>query len=95
MKAHLEVSSEEHLNKIWSMLLKTKERLNELEAAEDQNVTLKKDVTELQKQFEEVKQTSAKSQQEISLLNFLLLQAEVSNISSTIKHGISRHREEG
>ncbi|KAJ7355994.1 TNF receptor-associated factor 4 [Desmophyllum pertusum] len=76
LKAHLEVSSEEHLNKIWSMLLKTKERLNELEAVEDQNVKLKKDVTELQKQFEEVKQTSAKGQQEISLLNFLLLQAE-------------------
>ena len=82
MTTHLEVSTEEHLNKTWSMLLKTKERLYELEATEDQNVTLKKDLAELQKQFEEVKHTAAKGQQAISSLNHLL-GAKVSNISST------------
>ena len=35
MNDHLETSNEEHLRKTWSNLLKTTERLNELEAVEE------------------------------------------------------------
>ena len=43
MNDHLETSNEEHLRKTWSKLLKTTERLNELEAVEGQIEELQTD----------------------------------------------------
>ena len=43
MNDHLDTSNEEHLRKTWSNLLKTTERLNELEAVEGQIEELKTD----------------------------------------------------
>ena len=71
---HLEALSEEHLRKTWSKLLKTTERLNELEAVEGQ-------IAELQTDKESMKMLLDGNSEEISDLKLSAKKLEVENMA--------------
>ena len=74
MNDHLLTSNEEHLRKTWSKLLKTTERLNELEAVEGQ-------IEELQTDKESMKKLLDGNSEEISDLKLAAKKLEVENMS--------------
>ena len=74
MNDHLETSNEEHLRKTWSKLLKTTERLNELEAVEVQ-------IEELQTDKESMKRLLDNNSEEISDLKLSEKKLEVENMA--------------
>jgi len=71
---HLETSNEEHLRKTWSELLRTTERLNELEAVEGQ-------IEELQTDKESMKMLLDGNGEEISDLKLSAKKLEVENMA--------------
>jgi len=71
---HLETSNEEHLRKTWSKLLKTTERLNELEAVESQ-------IEKLQIDKESMKMSLDGKSDEISDLKLSVKKLEVENMT--------------
>ena len=74
MNDHLETSNEEHLRKTWSKLLRTTERLNELEAVEGQ-------IEELQTDKESMKMLLDGNSEEISDLKLSAKKLEVENMA--------------
>ena len=74
MNDHLETANEEHLRKTWSKLLKTTERLNELEAVEGQ-------IEELQTDKESMKKLMDGNSEEISDLKLSAKKLEVENMA--------------
>ena len=74
MNDHLETSNEEHLRKTWSNLLKTKERLNDLDAVESQ-------IEELQTDKESMKKLLGGNSEEISDLKLSAKKLEVENMA--------------
>ena len=85
MKAHIECASEEHLSKTWSKLLKTTERLSELEVVEGQ-------IEDLQTQSESMKKLLDKNGEEISDLRLSEKKLEVENME--LKKGVAELRRE-
>ena len=80
MKAHIECASEEHLSKTWSKLLKTTERLRELEVVEGQ-------IEDLQTESESMKKLLDKNGEEISDLRLSEKKLEVENME--LKKGVA------
>lgn len=74
MNDHLETSNEEHLRKTWSKLLRTTERLKELEAVEGQ-------IEELQTDKESMKMLLDGNSEEISDLKLSAKKLEVENMA--------------
>ena len=74
MNDHLENSNEDHLRKTWSKLLKTTERLNDLEAVEGQ-------IEELQTDKESMKMLLDGNSEEISDLKLSAKKLEVENMT--------------
>ena len=74
MNDHLETSNEEHLRKTWSKLLKTTERLNELEAVKGQ-------IEELRTDKESMKMSLDGKSEEISDLKLSAKKLEVENMA--------------
>lgn len=74
MNDHLKTSNEEHLRKTWSKLLRTTERLNELEAVEGQ-------IEELQTDKESMKMLLDGNGEEISDLKLSAKKLEVENMA--------------
>ena len=74
MNDHLLTSNEVHLRKTWSKLLKTTERLNELEAVEGQ-------IEELQTDKESMKRLLDGTSEEISDLKLSAKKLEVENMA--------------
>lgn len=85
MKAHLEFASEEHLSKTWSKLLKTTERLSELEEVEIQ-------IAVLQTDKESMKKSLDKNGEEISDLKLSEKKLEVENMA--LKRDMAELRKE-
>ena len=83
MRAHIECASEEHLNKTWSKLLKTTERLSELEVVEGQ-------IEDLQTESESMKKLLDKNGEEISDLRLSEKKLEVENME--LKKGVAELR---
>ncbi|XP_078367851.1 TNF receptor-associated factor 3-like isoform X1 [Oculina patagonica] len=77
LKAHLQFASEEHLSKTWSKLLKTTERLSELEVVEDQ-------IGELQTDKESMKRVLDKNGEEISDLRLSEKKLDLENMTLKI-----------
>ena len=73
LKTHIEKSSKDHLNKIWSAFLKTKYELSEvkgnveemqvcvktLQSEKEENMSLKSEITEMGRKLEKVKESAA------------------------------------
>ena len=74
MNDHLDTSNEEHLRKTWSNLLKTTERLNELEAVEGQIEELKTDKESMKRLLDGISE-------EISDLKLSAKKLEVENMA--------------
>ena len=74
MNDHLETSKEEHLRKTWSEHLRTKERLNELEAVKGQ-------IEELQTDKESMKMLLDGKSEEINDLKLSAKKLEVENMA--------------
>ena len=85
MKAHLNFASEEHLSKTWSKLLKTTERLSEMEVVEVQ-------MGELQTYQESMKRLLDKNGEEISDLKLSEKKLEVENMA--LKKDMAEMRKE-